>query len=154
MWLFCLEKSRASEALYIPDPQGRRALPRAPETVGCQGGSGAEAGDQGEESKVGGVGDSTGEGKSILQLCLGPELLGVVFSRAFPLGSGGGHLSPGVIEEHACGIDPWPLAGAAEQVRGARVPGWRRSGGRDEEGVQRWGEERWAVGVGGEERRS
>lgn len=82
MWLFCLEKSRASEALYIPDPQGRRALPRAPETVGCQGGSGAEAGDQGEESKVGGVGDSSGEGKSILQLCLGPELLGVVFSRA------------------------------------------------------------------------
>ena len=102
-----------------------------------QGGSGAQGGNQGEESKVGGVGDSTGEGKSILQLCPGPELLGVVFSHAFPLGCGGGHLSPGVIEEHARGVDPRSLAGAAEQVRGARVPGWRRSGGWDEEGVWR-----------------
>lgn len=56
------------------------------------------------------------------------------------LGSGGGHLTPGVVEEHACGVDPRPLAGAAEQVRrGPRVPGWRGSGGRDGEGVRRCG---------------
>lgn len=42
------------------------------------------------------------------------------------LGSGGGHLTPGVIEEHACGVDPWPLAGATEQVRGG--PGPRMEG--------------------------
>lgn len=86
MWLFYLEKSRASEALSITDPEGRQALPRAPETMGCQEGSGVEARDQGEESKVGGVGDSAGEGKSILQLCPGPELLRIVFSCGFPSG--------------------------------------------------------------------
>lgn len=42
------------------------------------------------------------------------------------LGSGGGHLTPRVVEEHACGVDPRPLAGAAEQVRGG--PGPRMEG--------------------------
>lgn len=44
--MFYLEKSRASEALSIPDPEGRQVLPRAPETMGCQGGSSAEARNQ------------------------------------------------------------------------------------------------------------
>lgn len=106
MWLFYLEKSRASEALYIPDPEGRRAFPRAPETMGCQGGSGAEGGDQGEEAEVGGVGNSTREGQSILQPSPGPELLRIICSLGSPsrIWWWTGHLTPGVIEEHALGV--------------------------------------------------
>lgn len=42
-------------------------------------------------------------------------------------------------------------AGAAEQVREARVPGWRGSGGRDEEGVRRCGGGEMGSGCRGEE---
>ena len=102
---------RASEALYIPDPEGRQAFPRAPETTGCQGGSSAEGGDQGEEAEVGGVGNSTGEGQSILQPSPGPERLRIVCSLGSPsrIWWWTGHLTLGVIEEHAHGVDPRPL---------------------------------------------
>ena len=87
-------------------------------------------GDQGEEAEVGGVGNSTGEGQSILQPSLGPERLRIVCSLGSPsrVWWWTGHLTLGVIEEHAHGVDPRPLASAAEQVRGAPVPGWRVGG--------------------------